>query len=470
MLFRFPFDVAVAAGRKVQSWVRCSGTKEGHVADSIVHRYDFEVGFSTPSSAEEDSNPQIKAANRRLRQLGIGQIPSHAQRVTKWALFERFVLTHNGAHDWAVWLLSVRALIGTEEPASAQVLDELARTRVKFVAPPEGLVKQYIDALRFGTINADQMPAPDAKPEHKGGTIRVYVSAIGATCKEFDAVDPTKTDLVKNIVKGFINEDGYDQTAAFNVVEHMPRLYNSCWSMVGWGMERMLMCWTMFLVAMVLMGRACDLTTYCPTYEDLRLPPEDEWDNDGYPQYIDIGLRDWKWRRARNKGSRYSIKAHRNYLDGRFCPVFWLMMWLDHSKIKSGPIFQLRDKGEFKGNIMNPDVWVGMTNRLFADTGLYDPKGAEEFDDDDGVIGHSKGCTNHAIRKTACQWAGRCDANPLDVKNAGRWKSYEQMSEYHSQGAAKRRKNTRNGARDPIRRVWVWKPTCEAGVDGKNQM
>ena len=81
------------------------------------------------------------------------------------------------------------------------------------------------------------MPAPDAKPER--GTIRVCVSAIslGATCKEFDAIDPTKTDLVKNIVKEFINEDGYDQTAAFHVVEHMPRLYNSCLSMMGWGME-----------------------------------------------------------------------------------------------------------------------------------------------------------------------------------------------------------------------------------------
>ena len=82
MLFQFLFDVAVAADRKGKSWVRCSGTKGGHVADSIVHRYDFEVGFLTPNSAEEDSNHRIKAANRRLRQLGIGRIPSHAQRVT----------------------------------------------------------------------------------------------------------------------------------------------------------------------------------------------------------------------------------------------------------------------------------------------------------------------------------------------------------------------------------------------------
>ena len=230
------------------------------------------------------------------------------------------------------------------------------------------------------------------------------------------------------------------------------------------------MCWTMLLVAMVRMGRACGLPTYCPTYEDLRLPLEDEWDNDGYPQYIDIGLRDWKWRRAKNKGKRFSIKARRNYLDGRYCPVCWPMMRLDYSKIKSGPIFQLRDKGKFKGNVMNPDVWVGMTDRLFADTGLYDPNGAIEFDDDDGVLAHSKGCTNHAIRKTTCQWAGRCDANPLDMKNAGRWKSYEQVSGYHSRGAAKGRKDTRNGTRGPISRVWVWNPTCEAGVDGKNKM
>ena len=152
------------------------------------------------------------------------------------------------------------------------------------------------------------------------------------------------------------------------------------------------------------------------------------------------------------------------------CDSFALVGWTSTPKGGSGPIFQIRNKGKFKGNIMNPYVWVGMTDRLFVGTGLYDHNGAIEFDDDDGVTAHNKGCTNHAICKTACKWAGRCDANPLDMKNAGRWKSYEQMSEYHSQSAAKRGKNTRNGARDPIRRVWVWKPTCETGVDGKNQM
>ena len=88
MLFRLPIQLAATAGRKAVGYVRCSGTVEGHVADSAVHRYEYEVGFLTASRTEEDSNPAIKNANRLIRQLGIGPIKSHDQRVTKWALFE----------------------------------------------------------------------------------------------------------------------------------------------------------------------------------------------------------------------------------------------------------------------------------------------------------------------------------------------------------------------------------------------
>ena len=80
---------------------------------------------------------------------------------------------------------------------------------------------------------------------------------------------------------------------------------------------------------MVLMARASDLTTFCPTVEDLILPQdEDDWDSDGYLKWIDIGLRNWKWRSKKNKGKRYSMKAHRNYVDSKFCPVLWLLFWL----------------------------------------------------------------------------------------------------------------------------------------------
>ena len=166
------------------------------------------------------------------------------------------------------------------------------------------------------------------------------VASITATVKEFGADAVTKSDIV-SVINSFIEEDGYHSTEPFDVAVDCPKFYAAVWSMYGWGFERMLKCWTMFLIAMVLMARASDLTTFCPTVEDLVLPhDEDDWDSDGYPKWIDIGLRNWKWRSKKNKGKRYSMKAHRNYVDSKFCPVFWLLFWLSDSGINDVTIVE----------------------------------------------------------------------------------------------------------------------------------
>jgi hypothetical protein len=216
------------------------------------------------------------------------------------------------------------------------------------------------------------------------------------------------------------------------------------------------------------MARASDLTKFCPAFEDTLLPEEANWDSDGFPKYIDLALRDWKWRSKKMKKKkntpegRYSMRVHRNKLDARFCPVWWLLFYWDYFNIHKGPIFQ-----NAKGVAYGEDAWVGMTNRLFVATGLYTlavPATACEK----RVPG--KGVTNHGIRKTALQWAGRCKGNPLDGKNTGRWKTYEEMAGYHADGAVKRASLTENGGKDPIWRIWVWKPTTAPGADGRSQM
>lgn len=208
-------------------------------------------------------------------------------------------------HEWSVWLRSLPVL--GHEPLDEATLLEHARHRVSFVAPPSDLVYAYVIALRFGadaTINADGA-LPNLQPCHKGGTIRVYVGAITATCGEFDATPTTKTEAIKSAISEFLDHDGTDSSAAFDMVNDLPRLYGAVWSMYGWSFDTMLMHWTMFLIAMCLMARASDLTTFCPLIEDINLPDSENcWDADGYPQYIDIGLRNWKWRSKKNRGKR----------------------------------------------------------------------------------------------------------------------------------------------------------------------
>ena len=79
------------------------------------------------------------------------------------------------------------------------------------------------------------------------------------------------------------------------------------------------------------------------------------WDADGLPKYIIIALREWKSRTKAynckcpktakcNCGFAYKMFIHRNYLDSRFCPVTWLLMYWHYSHVTAGPIFQQSDR------------------------------------------------------------------------------------------------------------------------------
>jgi len=116
------------------------------------------------------------------------------------------------------------------------------------------------------------------------------VNAISSMCHFYGADSPADSAQVQRIIKEY-EEDGNISTATFDFVQDLPNLFNQCWSMSHWNMAKMLQCWTMFLIAICLMGRASDLCQYCPVYEDIKLPSKQNWDLDGYPKFIDIGMR-----------------------------------------------------------------------------------------------------------------------------------------------------------------------------------
>ena len=416
-------DTGNSENNKVsQTWRTGSKESMHRRPDSYIYQYSRNERFLRDDHEEEEGDKMIKAARDDLHASGDGQIKSHEQRVTRFSYFELYCLVHHPDHAWSKWLLTLTS----------------CENKVKFIAPSKGLVTAYGKYLR-----------KDMK--HKGGAIRVYVGSITSVCKEFGVDESPTTEIQPAIVK-WENDDGNDSAPAFDFVQEMPHLFAVCFAMSGWAFDRKLKCWTMFLIAMSIFGRASDLTIFCPVIEDLFLPPEQLWDVDGYPQWIELGLRDWKWRSKPNKGKRYGLRLHRNYVDTRFCPVIWLLFWLSHSKLTSGPIFQ-KPNGEH----MSEAMWTGMTDRLFLATGLYDKK-------------TKKGCTNHSIRRTAVQWAGRCWVNALDAKNTGRWKTYDDMSDYFAQGGVDRAKAVEGATHDPVLSMWVWKPNTVASYDGKNQM
>ena len=59
-------------------------------------------------------------------------------------------------------------------------------------------------------------------------------------------------------------------------------------------------------------------------------PPESQsqWDTDGIPKWIELGLLDWKTHTPVHRSKRYGIRLYRNRIDMCFCPVMWLLMYL----------------------------------------------------------------------------------------------------------------------------------------------
>lgn len=96
-------------------------------------------------------------------------------------------------------------------------------------------------------------------------------------------------------MKTFVDQDGYETSASFNFTDDLPTLWASIWYISYWNPSKMVMVWTMFLVSICMMGRASDITTFCPMYEHIKLPPAHLWKTadgraDGLPPYITISL------------------------------------------------------------------------------------------------------------------------------------------------------------------------------------
>ena len=178
-------------------------------------------------------------------------------------------------------------------------------------------------------------------------------------------------------------------------------------------------------------------------------------------------MRRWKTRTAANQDKRYGMRLWRNYLDSRFCPVTWLLLWLHHSRIHQGPLFQHFTAGEPDGRHLPETTWTGATRRMFTAAGLYTPG---YVDEDTGHRVLAQGVTNHGIRRSACQWAGRCGAKETDVMNNGRWKTVTEMIKYMAQGATTRNRHELDSGTDPIFKTWVWKPVTMASESTRSEL
>ena len=273
-------------------WIACEPQDVGHSPDSGVHRYDRVHGFAV--TEEELSmmarNPTIAAAERTSR-MATKQV-SHLQTVTRWAVFERYVLTFHPNEPYADFLRKCRQLaLETEEDRDGQPVE-----RIRMEAPPALLLLAYMQKLRFDDPN-------QALPSRKHGTIRMWAKAgIASVLLEFSVAGewPTKDARVVRQLKEW-EQDGEESAEAFDMDAALPRLWAALWTLKGWPTAKRIMAWAMLLVSCCIMARASCITKYGPLIDEgeFKLPPARHWDADGLPKYLILTLRQWKSRKKK---------------------------------------------------------------------------------------------------------------------------------------------------------------------------
>jgi hypothetical protein len=156
---------------------------------------------------------------------------------------------------------------------------------------------------------------------------------------------------------------------------------------------------------------------------------------DGLPRYAEVCFADWKGRPEWSKTQQpmCRIRLYANAKDLRHCPVHWLFKhWSlrkeNGDKLESGPIL---DHVSSANNMTD-------LKKLFRAAGLGD-------------------CSSHSIRRSASQWARRCGADIVVIRNIGRWVSYSNLFLYIAEAEKiSRDKRRRNNGRDPVWDFWMF--------------
>lgn len=294
--------------------------------------------------------------------------------------------------------------------------------------------------------------------------LKQAVTEIHALCGHYEA-SPT---LDLEVVKRYNNLPKADPHGAGSVdmVDFLEHMHHACFNTGNLTPLRRVRDWLLVLLSLNFFWRPSEGCQYCPLVETLQLPPlECDFGRDGLPERIKLTMFNWK---GRVHSSDWDMYLHRNRLDIRFCPVFWLLTWLRLSDIRSGPILCELDESE--EHILRGTQTATMSCSKGSDYTVYMDEGSRMVN-----LSYAKYCaiskrmfvaagyptlTAYTFRKTGCKWGARCGAADWMLKNTGRWtKTSQHFYCYIEEGLGDRRLATMGGRWDRIRSMWVYKPT-----------
>lgn len=278
-------------------------------------------------------------------------------------------------------------------------------------------------------------------------------------CKDLDA---------KRWIQSLKNQNpsGSHQAPSINYVEALPALFNAIWHNDEYNFHTKVQYWCIILFFIWFAARPVEVADYCPYMEHVKFPTSTrDYDADGLPTYIEIGFRDWKWRKQRDvQAGPYYMIVWRNYLSTKYCLLFWLLTYLKYADVHSGPIFRTIgiDGKAIQCHPRNVDTPKGTQTVYFKSTtcshGANLSKDAiyEILNVVFNRAGYPK-CSGYTFRRSSVKWWRVCGAQEWEIKNGGRWHSFFMHATYLEEGPYLE-DGISNEESHPIRKLWVWKP------------
>ena len=295
----------------------------GRVADSHVHHMLCFGGFMRSRAEEEDlKNNELtrKALEKLCKATDKTNNAARSQ-----ACFECFVLKHSHENEHGKWLVD---LVEWFDDAG-KLKDDSCENLPAFKLPTDMDIMSWIENLCEKRPDEDDEAAPSLPGEPKGRgcsakTIETYLSGLSTTTKLCG--NPRQYNKIfKETIDEISEGDVARKAPKFNVTETLPILHKALFhpdSKIQWPHAKRVEVWTAFLAEGNLIGWASDCMKYCPVLENIEEPPEHEFDRDGMPPYIYLIMTDWKWRKKKEKGTKWRVLVERNKLNSKCCFIF----------------------------------------------------------------------------------------------------------------------------------------------------
>ena len=428
-------------------------------AMEIIRRFGSSAVDKIRSRLDDDDSSSDDL-DREVATLATGALVAGGSAPTAARADGDYEENLRGYEDFAMWYLADGHPERKRIAAMETALEE-NDTKFRLTEPCDlGTVVKYLKVLWAPKVKVYTTKS-SPKKEFTGREVGYSIANnIMSAAKYADMALVGKTHLRDEVVANIMSEKfrSYKpkQAVAFDVATVVPRVYQAMFAKdfegrsnpFNTGLQRQ-MWFTMFMMVLACCARRSLFTTYCPRIDQVDVDTADK-DELGLPKFIIIKLERWK---GNADGRRWQkVKIRRNYADQRYCPVAALCLWLKtlHSLgvTENGPLFPAlsgghvdfsRASAEAPLEHVTTDVYTAWWQLMCGYVG--------------GDLLFSK--RTHAARRSVVKWGARCGSPWMDLQLAGRWTSNSSFMRYWRDGEALRA--SRDGDRDPINRVWVWK-------------